>query len=142
MEGKIFVRTLEIPIFYIDIIVIIHSNINEVDVKFKLGLKDAFYPDDPNECHAVTCNGPVYEDKSEIYVIFKPKFLSADTFAHELTHIMNFICIAKGMNPSSADDEPYAYLQGYVVKRLMEPIMKYMDDNSMNYKDFLTSKKI
>jgi hypothetical protein len=124
-----FVKTFEIPIYYIDLIMVVHSDMREIDEKYGLGLKNHEGWDDPNDCHAFTQTHPVWKGKAEIYVCFKPEALDHDTIGHELCHIMSQIAIQKGIILDPANDEPIAYLQGYVSAKIYAAREKYFEEH-------------
>lgn len=133
----IFIKTFEIPIYFIDVILVIHDDFELIDKKYKLNLREGFDGDDPNECHALTCIHPKYNEKSEIYVLFKPKWLDIDTLSHEITHIISNISVLKGIVLDPSNDEPLAYLTGYITKQLTANIVAYMDKYGMDVRKFL-----
>lgn len=135
-----FVRTFEIPVYYIDVILAIHDDFNQIDQKYKLKLKETWIEEDPNDSHAITYMHPEYHDKVEIYVMLKPKWLDIDTLSHEVAHIISFICSTKGIIIDPDNDEPLAYLQGYVSRKLGEGILSYMDKNKIDARNFLICK--
>lgn len=134
-----FVRTVEIPVYYIDLILVIHEDFNVVDKKFKLKLKETYAPDDPDECDAITHQHP--ENKNEIYMLMTPDLLEIDSFNHELVHVMSYICSARGITLDYDNDEPIAYLQGYISKKLTEAVVAYMDAHKLDLRNFLLPDK-
>lgn len=136
-----FIRTVEIPVYYVDVIIVIYDDFLAVDKKYKLKLKEAFAPEDANDCHAVTHLHPDYVDKNEIYVLFKPQHLNIDTFSHELIHVIGYICSTRGIFMDCDNDEPMAYLQGYISGELAQAVVTYMDANKMDLRQFLLPNK-
>jgi len=130
-----FVRTIEIPVYYIDLVVVIHRDFNEVDRKFKLELKERWAPEDPNDSDAITHQHPI--NLNEIYVIFSPEYLGINAFSHELMHVIGYICSVRGITPDCENDEPLAYLQGYISEELAKIVVAYMDSTKMDLRGFL-----
>lgn len=65
---------------------------------------------------------------ANFWVIFKdePKSLSINTLAHECTHLTNFIFHSRGIQLSVKNDEPQAYLTGWITETVYNVIKKYL----------------
>lgn len=105
--------TIEIPIYDIDVIVIIDSNWVDVNEKFELDLSEN---DLKAEAWTICDEGRF----NEIYVLFKPETIDNETLLHELFHIISRICEARDIVMDHKNDEPLAYLQGYIGQRVFE----------------------
>ena len=115
------ITTIELPIYYTDIIFIIDHDWTAASKKLKLDLSQ-----DDLKAHALTLdNSDNYITEYEIYLLLKPGFLDINTLMHEVMHIVMYICMFKGIHPDPANDEPLAYLQGYIAEELFKFREKY-----------------
>lgn len=105
--------TIEVPIYDIDVIVIIDSNWVDVNKKFELDLSEN---DLKAEAWTICDEGRF----NEIYVLFKPQAIDNGTLLHELFHIIVRICEARDIVMDHKNDEPLAYLQAYIGQRIFE----------------------
>lgn len=141
MNVPLFIRTYEIPVFCTDVILVIHDDFDEVDKKYNLGIREDFNGANPNEnvC-ALTVLHPDSNKKAEIYVLFRPGELDVDTVTHESMHILNYICLETGVQYDVNNDEVFAYLQGYIMKKLCSGIVSFMDKSALDLRKFLLPK--
>lgn len=116
------ITTIELPIYNLDIVAIIDDSWDIHNKKFKLQLDQ-----EDLQYHALTSIHPEYRGKHEIYVLFKPVYLDYNTITHELMHIVMYSCSLIGIEPEVANDEPLAYLQGYIGQKLFEFRDKYIE---------------
>lgn len=121
------VTTVELPIYDIDLVVIVDSSFEPANKKFKLELEDEWLT-----AHALTyCD---YEkekkvhEKSEIYLLIKDYDFSYNTVSHELFHIISVICELRDISMDKGNDEPLAYLQGYVGEKILTFRDKYLEE--------------
>jgi hypothetical protein len=109
------ITTIELPIYHLDIVILISDSWETYNKKFKLNLDSEYL-----SAHAVTTVHPEYKEKHEIYLLLKPKYLDYNTLCHELMHLVMYICDLKGIRPEQDNDEPLAYLQGYLAEELFK----------------------
>ena len=105
--------TIEVPIYDIDVIVIIDSDWTSVNKEYDLGLEGTDF-----QAQAWTIYDP--EDEDKIYVLFKNSTLDYSTICHELHHVIARICEARDIVMDHKNDEPLAYLQAYIGQRIFE----------------------
>lgn len=55
-----------------------------------------------------------------IAVVFDARLLSVDTIAHEVVHIKNMVYTHAGIKHDPKNDEPEAYLSGWLVGKIWE----------------------
>lgn len=115
------ITTIELPIYELDIVTVISDDFSTVNKKFRLSLTEEDF-----DVHALTLLHPEYRGRHEVYLILKPKYLDYNTVCHELEHIVMYICQAKGISPDPENDEPLAYLQGYIGQKIFEFRDKYV----------------
>lgn len=118
------ITTIELPIYELDIVCLIEQDWENSNRKHKLNLD--------NDClsaHAVTTLLPYTKQRHEIYLLLKPNYLDYNTLGHELHHLINYICIAKGIQPDAENDESLAYLSGYLSQQIFEFRDKYLRNN-------------
>lgn len=108
------ITTIELPIYYLDIVVIIESDWLQVSKKFKLGITEVDL-----QANAWTIHDEA-GDENEIFLLLKPSALDYWTITHELMHIITKICICRAITMDAQNDEPLAYLQGYIGQKLFE----------------------
>ena len=116
------ITTIELPIYNLDIVFIIQDNWEHYNKKFKLNLDS-----DELQAHAVTTVHSEYKEKHELFLLLKPKYLDYNTLCHELMHLVMYICELKGIRPEQDNDEPLAYLQGYLAEKLFIFRDKYLE---------------
>jgi len=109
------ITTIEIPIYELDIVIVIDTSWEVANKKFKLGLDE-----DDLKAHAWTNLHPDYNGRHEVYVLLKPNYLDNNTLLHEIYHLISWIAIAKGFTLDANNDEPQAYLQGYLGSKILE----------------------
>lgn len=115
------ITTIELPIYDLELVVLINSW-EEANKKFKLGFKETDY----SAC-AWTIYGEKCQSDSEIYLLLKDGYLDDKTILHELYHIISGICELRCIKPDPVNDEPLAYLQGYIGQKLFEFRDKYIE---------------
>ena len=69
-----------------------------------------------------------YRD-SYLTVIFHASYLDSDTVAHEAVHIKNRIFEHAGILHDPKNDEPEAYLLGWIVKQITDATQEYKNGN-------------
>jgi hypothetical protein len=107
------VTTIDLPIYPMDIVVIIDKDFREANKKYKLGFteKELTY----------TCAWTVdCEENQTVYVLLGTEDLTYDTVSHELVHVLSAVCKMKGMKYDIHNDESMAYLAGYIGQRIFD----------------------
>lgn len=103
-----------------DIIVVIHDNVEEVIKKLRLDL-------DPKEyinSRAFTFTDYV-TGKLEVYMWFRSTDIDYNTIFHEHTHVLAYFGIHRDIKFDPDNDEPYAYFGGYIGAEIMSIIDKF-----------------
>lgn len=116
------VKSIEVQIYSLDVIVCITESFKEAIKKFKLNDLD---PNSYDEEALAFSYASDHTGKLEIYLVFKPSDLSYDTVIHELTHLTSYWCKHRGIVYDEDNDEPIAYFNGYVGGKVMEIIEKF-----------------
>ncbi len=101
------------PLYNTKFTVIIYSEHKEIEAYFKK--MDFEVPDN--------CDAWVYEIKGMIYCVFyalEKGYPTPGIIAHESKHLVNNIFIRIGHKLSRWNDEPEAYLLGWIVDRIHE----------------------
>lgn len=118
------ITTIELPIYNVDIVIIISTEWQVVKKKYDLDM-DA---DDLGTC-AMTLMYPGDKNNvSEIYLVLRPEYLDYNTILHELLHVVFCVCDLKSIKADVNNDEPLTYLQGYIGEKLFEFRDKYIKD--------------
>ncbi len=119
------ITTIELPIYNIDIILIIADDWSLVKKKYDLDLD----PEDLGTC-AITLLYPGDKNTiSEVYLLMRPEYLDYNTLCHELLHIVFCVCDLKSIKADINNEEPLTYLQGYIGEKLFEFRDKYNNEN-------------
>lgn len=116
----LLVKTIEIPIYHLDVVVCVTDNLDEPIRKFKLDLEKGDYKDAAGFAHDTHEAG-----KLRMYLAFDHKSLDYDTVLHELTHLTSYLLIHRGIKWDENNDEPMAYFNGYVGNRVLKIIDEF-----------------
>lgn len=109
------IKTIEIPIYFCKLTMIIDKDLSYVEKKYKTNsLKDF---------GAVTLKD---ENKYRHYVVAFENY-NKSTIAHEIVHIVNYIYIDSTMELDRFNDEPQAYLTGWLFEKIDNFISTYYD---------------
>ena len=115
MDFKIIHKVIEIPIYYGELHVFITDNFKEANNKFKLAIpEDLLEGYDSIVDKFGSDGGPL-----KIYVLLRPE-TTFKIIAHESLHIVSHICLHTGIKGDFCNDEPLAYLLGWVSEKLLE----------------------
>jgi hypothetical protein len=103
-------KTIEVPIYGCDLTIILTKDLNEVVRKYKL--KGEF-----SEFGALT-----FEDKSKYrhYIVAFTDANHLSNIAHEIVHIKNYIFLGINAKVDLHNDEPEAYLTGWLFDKIYE----------------------
>lgn len=107
------VSNVKIPIYEINLTIVVEKDFNIVNKTFKLGLEEN--EKDVNAPHAWTVN-----KEDEIYLLLNPNHLDYNTLCHELTHILLFVADQRNIELDVENDEPLAYLNGYIGEKVFK----------------------
>lgn len=108
------ITTIELPIYDLQLVVIIDSW-EEANKKFKLN----FSEDDYNCCAWTIHNEPGMSN-SEVYLMLRDPFVDYGTIMHEMIHVISAICELRNIAFDTQNDEPIAYLNGYIGQKVFE----------------------
>lgn len=114
------IKTVKIPIYFGNLKIIIAEDLNEVIAKYKLkgeGKYDAFVWWEDNK-----------EGLTQYFVAVSEKDITNAIVAHESVHIVNLIFKHRGIYLDIVNDEPQAYLTGWVFKQ----IERFVNQNKNN----------
>lgn len=123
---KIVYKTFNIPIYYGTLHVIISDSFSEANKKFKLGISDDYLV---GYSALVDRFGPI-DAPLQLFILIKPE-TTLTIIAHESTHIVSQIFLHTGVKGDFNNDEPLAYMYGWVFKTIAEV---FMNDLTVNYK--------
>ncbi len=115
-----FVKTIEIPIYDMDVIICIHQKHDDVIKKFKLDLDPRDYDDARAFSFADTKSGQL-----EIFFWLSDANVDSNTIFHEFIHVISYFCQHRDTKYDPKNDEPIAYLGGYIGERIMDTIDLY-----------------
>ena len=114
----LLVKSFEVPIYSLDVVVCVTDKFEEAIKKFKLvDLDPSTVQDSMAFAYASDHVG-----KLEVYLIFsnEEEALSNNTILHELTHLTSYLCQYRGIKFDETNDEPIAYFNGYAGGRVMD----------------------
>lgn len=132
-KVKSFIRTIEVPIYELDVIVVVTNHMSHVIDRFNLNVdKDGL---DIVKAFTVDVENPL---KLEIYMIFHKDHANINTVLHELTHLTSFLCKHRDIRHDVDNDESLAYFNGWVGSEVFEVIDKYHQRHQYNNSDFTT----
>ena len=103
-------KKIEVPIYGFDLTIILTKDLNEVVKKYKL-------QGNWGEFGALT-----FEDKSKYrhYVVAFTDANHLSNIAHEIVHIKNYIFLGINAKVDLHNDEPEAYLTGWLFDKIYE----------------------
>lgn len=106
------IETITVPIYSVKFSAITCDRLEE--------LREA-YPDYDFYGSLNDYNGIVFESEGELVIAFEG-YPRPGVIAHEAKHLVNQIFLKIGHNPDLFNDEPEAYLLGWIVDKLHEVI--------------------
>jgi hypothetical protein len=110
------IKKVQIPIYFGTLIIIISEDYKEVASKYRLDL-------DVN-CHGAFCWDKTSKDGYAEYYICIDKDVSNHLIAHEVVHLVNFIFKRIGVKLDIDNDEPQAYLTGWLFSQIEKTLFK------------------
>lgn len=115
---------IDIPIYFGYLIIIFTEDVNIVGKKFDLGLQD-------NKVYPAFVQATRDKNSvSQYFIVFDIKHICHTVVAHEVSHCANWIFHHRGITLDSVNDEPYAYLVGWITGE----VYKYADKNKITIK--------
>lgn len=101
-------KQIFIPIYFGKLIIIVTDDYAKVDAMYNTQIQDNLY------------EAVVFEikDRDEHVVVFKEGRISWSVIAHEVVHIVNRIFLKCGIELDRENDEPQAYLTGWVMNEI------------------------
>ncbi len=103
-------KQIKIPIYFGDLHIVKSNNIEKVNKKYKMEMG--------NEYDAVTLKALNKNGSAMYLVVFRGKKICGSVIAHETTHLVNAIFEHCGIRLDITNDEPQAYLHGYLFKQI------------------------
>ena len=97
-------KTITIPLYERKVELIQTNDFKKVEAEFDLTSTEGF-------------NALVFKKENKIYVVFNNE-ADASIVAHESVHICDYVFQDCFIKPDLENNEPYAYLMGYVVEQL------------------------
>lgn len=101
------IKKITLPIYFGKLVIIQTNKFQKVNSKYNIN----FSKKDNKLYDAV-----VFQDKSNYIVVFHNKF-SYSVVAHEVVHLVNLIFKDHNITLDLDNDEPQAYLTGYIFKQ-------------------------
>lgn len=109
-------KIIPIPIYYNELVIIKCEDLNEVAIKYKLGDVSKF------GAFVFTANN---KNGHTQYIVAFDNNADGSLIAHECVHLVNEIYIDRGIQLDRQNDEPQAYLMGW----LFEQCEKFLNNN-------------
>lgn len=123
----VVIKKYNIPIYHGKLIVIVCEDFYEAILKARM--KNLFDGDDQiNDCVSsamFTVKASLSSHKDWKVAIFARPSSEPDEIAHEAVHACSFLFMERGLTPSFDNDEPMAYMVGWIVDRVYDAIQKY-----------------
>lgn len=101
-------KKIKIPIYYGDLFLIQTDDFEKVEKKYNLTSLHGVY--------ACAWDNPKKNGESRFYMLFSYDCDPVD-IAHEALHVTNFICKSRNISVDMNNDEPRAYLLGWIVQQ-------------------------
>ena len=112
-------KTIEIPIYFGEITIIKTDSFKEVNEKYNTEAGDDIY-------EAVVFE--LQDRDHHVVVIKKPDW---SVIAHEVVHLVNAIFLKCGIELDRINDEPQAYLTGWIINEI-ELFLKEIESEQSN----------
>lgn len=107
-------RTIDIPIYFGKLTMLLVDDFSELDQSHDIKIKDELY------------DAVFFELKDNDEYIVAIKKVDLSIVAHEIVHIVNAIFLSCGIELDRRNDEPQAYLTGWIFKQ----IYNFIEDES------------
>lgn len=104
-ESKILRKRIKIPLYFQNLVIIQTDDFKQIEEAYNLDKAPCGYD-------AIT-----FEYGGDIVVVFNSK-VTPSIIAHETVHIVSFIFHNIGAKKDIYNDEPEAYLYGYIVEQI------------------------
>ena len=99
-------KTIDIPIYFGKLTIIKTDDFKEVNKIYKTKAKNKLY------------DAFVFEIKKNDECVVAIKRVNWSIIAHEIVHIVNAIFLKRGIELDRINDEPQAYLTGWIVNEI------------------------
>jgi hypothetical protein len=108
---------IDIPIYFGYLVIIFTDDVKAVSDKHGLGLEEQFYP-------AFVQGNRNKAGVSQYWMVFDKKHIDHTIVAHEVVHCANWIFLDRRITIDPDNDEPYAYLVGWITSRIYKEVYK------------------
>lgn len=108
----------DIPIYFGYVVIVFSEDVKAVSDKYKLGLSEQGYP-------AFVKGNRNSNGITQYWLVFDRKKISHSIIAHEVTHCANWIFYDRDITVDFRNDEPYAYLVGWITGVVYRAIKKH-----------------
>lgn len=102
-------KKIKIPIYFGSLIIIKVDNITDANKKYSINA---------NESYESFCFTTENKKGSKKYYIVLKKETDISIIAHEVVHLVNYIFLHNGIELDRHNDEPQAYLTGWIFKQI------------------------
>jgi len=99
-------KTVRIPIYFGKLVIIVTDDFKDVNKAYKRDI-------DENGYSAV-----VFEEKEQDEYVVALKKVEWSVIAHEVVHLVNYIYLRCGIELDRENDEPQAYLTGWIINEI------------------------
>lgn len=107
-----------IPIYFGYLIIVFTDDIQKVSDKYQLGLNDQDYS-------AFVKEKSTKRGVSRYFIIFNKSEVTHSIIAHEVVHCAHWIFSDRCVKADLLNDEPLAYLVGWITNRVYKAASKY-----------------
>ncbi len=117
MEIK---KSFDVDVYCCKVVVVVTDNMEATMKKY---LKKFKLPYEEGSVYEGLFISDTTSESSSYYILFNKNSLSINTIAHESYHACARILKDRGVDISSDNEEPVAYLMGYVVQSVINVIV-------------------
>jgi hypothetical protein len=117
------IHNIIVPIYFGTLQIVVTDNIKEAELKLKMEPIDS-----PISYCSYVISNPKPNGVSRYTIFIKPD-ASLNIIVHESLHIVNMIFNERGIKHDTINDEPSAYLLGWVTDQIYNTLNKYINDN-------------
>lgn len=111
------IKKLDIPIYHGYLVIVFTNNLNKANKKLNLDLEQ-------QDRGAFVQGKRDKKGISHYYAVFDKHYLTNCIIAHEITHIANWLFMDRNIKIDLLNDEPYAYLVGWITREAYKVIYK------------------
>jgi len=113
------IKIIDIPIYFGSLVVIKTDSFKEVNEKYNTEAGDDLY------------EAVVFESKKDDHLVVAIKRADWSIIAHEVVHLVNAIFLICGIELDRINDEPQAYLTGWIINEI-ELFLKEIESEQSN----------